>query len=74
MQRMARKTSTARVSRLRDRLRADGFRPVQLWLPDTRSQAFAAAVARDIAAVATLHPDDAAMLDAFEHLGVEDAK
>jgi hypothetical protein len=75
MQRMARKavpSSTARVSRLRERLRADGFRPVQFWLPDTRSQAFADQVARDIAAVGRLSRADAAMLDAFERLGVEE--
>jgi hypothetical protein len=57
---------------MRQRLRADGFRPVQLWLPDTRSEAFAAQLAHDIAAVAELDPADAAMLDAFEHLGVEE--
>ena len=75
MQRMARKavpSSTTRVSRLRARLRADGFRPIQLWLPDTRSQVFAEAVARDIAAVGKLSRADAAMLDAFERLGVEE--
>ena len=72
---MARKavpSSTARVSRLRERLRADGFRPVQFWLPDTRSQAFAGQVACDIAAVGKLSRADAAMLDAFERLGVEE--
>jgi hypothetical protein len=31
-----------RVARRRAKLRAAGFRPVQLWVPDTRSAEFAA--------------------------------
>jgi ketosteroid isomerase-like protein len=47
---------------------------VQVWLPDTRTTAFAAQVAHDIAAVADLATDDAAMLDAFEGIAAEDLR
>jgi len=60
--------------RFRIRQRTKGLRPVQLWLPDTRTAAFAAQVAHDIAAVAELDPDDAAMLDAVERIAGEDLR
>jgi Protein of unknown function (DUF3018) len=67
---MARSRSAQLVRRFRDRQRK-GLRPVQLWLPDTRTASFAAQVAHDIAAVARLDPDDTAMLDAFERIAAE---
>lgn len=36
--------STSKVTRSRDRMRAAGLRPVQFWVPDTRSATFAADV------------------------------
>ena len=36
----------ARRVRRRDRLRAAGLRPVQIWLPDTRAPGFAGECAR----------------------------
>lgn len=33
--------STAKVARHRERMRAAGLRPVQFWVPDTRSPEFA---------------------------------
>ena len=42
------RTSTERVRRRRDYLRAAGMRPVQIWVPDTRSPDFAAACATQI--------------------------
>lgn len=36
--------STSKVARHRDRLRASGLRPVQFWVPDTRSPEFVAQV------------------------------
>ena len=36
----------------RERLRAAGLRPVQLWLPDTRSAAFAGQCAEEATAIA----------------------
>lgn len=41
-----------RVRSHRDRLRAQGLRPVQIWLPDVRSPAFAAEAHRQALAVA----------------------
>ena len=38
---MTTKTSAERVQKHRDRLRAAGLRPVQIWVPDTRSSGFA---------------------------------
>ncbi|MDD9876387.1 MAG: DUF3018 family protein [Magnetovibrio sp.] len=54
---MARRSSAKRanrdkVRRHRERMRARGLRPVQVWVPDTRSEAFAAAAARQALAVA----------------------
>jgi hypothetical protein len=60
------------VKQHRARQRLKGLRPVQLWLPNTRTQRFAAQVAHDIAALKELTPDDAAMLDAFERIATED--
>jgi hypothetical protein len=68
------KSNSQLVQRYRDRQRTKGLRPVQVWLPDTRTAAFATQVARDIAAVADLAPDDAAMLDAFEGIVAEDLR
>jgi hypothetical protein len=31
---------TERVRKHREQLRADGLKPVQLWIPDTRSESF----------------------------------
>lgn len=45
-------TSRARVRAYRSRLRAMGLRPVQVWVPDTRSRRFAAAAHRQSVAVA----------------------
>jgi hypothetical protein len=39
-------TSQPRVQRRRDKLRAAGLRPIQIWVPDTRAPGFAAECAR----------------------------
>jgi hypothetical protein len=38
---MTTNTTNQRVQRHRDRLRAAGLRPVQIWVPDTTSPGFA---------------------------------
>ena len=43
----------ARVSAHRARLRAEGLRPVQIWVPDTRSPQFATEAHRQSALVAS---------------------
>jgi hypothetical protein len=45
--------SREKVRRHRDKLRAQGLRPVQIWVPDTRSPAFADEARRQSAAVAS---------------------
>jgi hypothetical protein len=47
------KPSRDKVRRHRERLREQGLRPVQIWVPDTRSPAFAEEARRQSAAVAT---------------------
>jgi DNA-binding LacI/PurR family transcriptional regulator len=62
-----RSTVSDRVRSYRDRLRAQGLRPVQIWVPDTRSPRFAAEAHRQSAAVATSEQanDDQAFVDAL---------
>lgn len=40
------RTGALRVQRRRDKLRAAGLRPVQIWVPDTRAEGFAEECAR----------------------------
>lgn len=56
-----------RVRSYRDRLRAQGLRPVQIWVPDTRSPRFAVEAHRQSAAVAASEhaTDDQAFVDAL---------
>ena len=43
---VAKGTGAQRVQRRRDKLRAAGLRPVQIWLPDTTAVGFAEECAR----------------------------
>jgi DNA-binding LacI/PurR family transcriptional regulator len=56
-----------RVKGYRERLRRQGLRPIQIWVPDTRSPAFAAEAHRQSAAVAASphEADDQAFIDAI---------
>jgi hypothetical protein len=49
----------------RERLRKQGLRPVQLWLPDTRSPRFAAAARRQSRLIRD-DPAESEMLDFIE--------
>ena len=40
------KSTTERVREARDKLRASGLRPLQIWVPDTTAPGFAAEAAR----------------------------
>lgn len=59
------RTSAERVRRRRDKLRAAGLRPVQLWVPDTRAAGFdeecarQARMIRDAETAASLAADEA---------------
>jgi DNA-binding LacI/PurR family transcriptional regulator len=61
------KTSRDRVKAYRERLRREGLRPIQIWVPDTSSRDFAAEAHRQSAAVAVSshEPDDQAFIDAI---------
>jgi hypothetical protein len=56
-----------RVRDYRERLRRQGLRPIQIWVPDTRSPDFAAEAHRQSAAVAASphEPEDQAFIEAI---------
>ncbi len=56
-------TISQRVGNYRQRLRAQGLRPVQIWVPDVRSPEFSAEAHRQSAAVAA--SEHAALDQAF---------
>ena len=49
---MSSRTASERVQKHRDALRAQGLRPVQVWVPDTRAEGFAEECARHVALAA----------------------
>ena len=55
------------VRRYRERMRAKGLRQIQLWVPDTRSPAFAAECRRQSLLVAD-DPAEQAIMDELESL------
>jgi 3-deoxy-D-manno-octulosonic-acid transferase len=61
------KTSRVKVQEHRDRLRALGLRPIQIWVPDMRARSFRAQAHRQSVAVAasTRARDDQAFIDAI---------
>lgn len=65
------KPSRQKVREHRERLRALGFRPIQIWVPDVRSPAFRAEARRQSLAVAkSPHAaEDQAFIDSISTLG-----
>jgi len=61
------KSSRMKVQAHRDRLRAQGLRPIQIWVPDIRSPSFRSEAHRQSLAVATsTHAsEDQAFIDAI---------
>jgi Antitoxin MazE-like len=61
------KSSREKVRAYRERLRSQGLRPIQIWVPDVRSRAFKAEAHRQSAAVAaSAHArEDQAFIDAI---------
>lgn len=49
---MDKPTSAERVRRRRDKMRAAGMRPIQIWVPDTSAPGFAAECRRQCALLA----------------------
>jgi hypothetical protein len=60
-------TSRQKVQAHRERLRAQGLRPIQIWVPDTRSPRFAAQASRQSLLVASSRhaSEDQAFIDAL---------
>lgn len=63
-------TSTQRSSEYRERMRQRGYRPVQVWVPDVRSERFAAEAHREALALAEAdrHSDDMDFVEAIAEL------
>lgn len=68
---MASTSSAARVQRHRDKLRTQGMRPVQLWVPDTRNAQFAAECRRQSALLAA-DPHEQETLDWIDQVADTD--
>lgn len=74
-------TSAQRVEKRRAALRAQGLRPIQIWVPDSRAPGFAEECARQAAIVDAANradPEltqfmDAAAVDLAEHLDALEA-
>jgi hypothetical protein len=76
---MSTNTSADRVKRRRDKMRAAGLCPVQIWVPDTRAPGFATECRCQSALIAESHGTDAghaetdfwerASADALDDLG-----
>lgn len=62
-----------RVAAHRARLRRQGLRPVQIWVPDVRAPGFAAEAHRQsaLAAASAHEPEDQAFVDAISWFGDE---
>ncbi|MFZ3350604.1 MAG: antitoxin MazE family protein [Xanthobacteraceae bacterium] len=60
------KSTRVKVQEHRDRLRAQGLRPIQIWVPDVRASSFRSEAHRQSLAVAAsaYEADDQAFIDA----------
>ena len=56
-------SSTERVRKTREAMRAQGLRPVQIWVQDTRSPEFKAEISRQMALVTASDLADQDLLD-----------
>jgi len=67
------KSSRDKVRAHRERLRRQGLRPIQIWVPDIRSRSFRAQAHRQSLAVAESDygPEDQAFIDAVSELADE---
>jgi Protein of unknown function (DUF3018) len=67
------KPSRTKVRQHRERLRAQGLRPIQIWVPDVRAPSFRSEAHRQSLAVATsAHAhEDQAFIDAVSDWGDE---
>ena len=65
-------TTAQRVEKRRAALRAQGLRPIQIWVPDTRAPGFAEECARQAAIVDAANREDAELMD-FADAALEEA-
>ena len=67
------KSSRVKVREHRERLREQGLRPIQIWVPEVRSPAFRSEAHRQSLAIATSHHahDNQAFIDAVSDWGDE---
>ncbi|MGE3969647.1 MAG: antitoxin MazE family protein [Dongiaceae bacterium] len=67
------KSSRAKVRQHRERLRAQGLRPIQIWVPDVRAPSFRSEAHRQsLAVAASAHArKDQAFIDAVSDWGDE---
>ncbi|WP_347340256.1 antitoxin MazE family protein [Bradyrhizobium cytisi] len=67
------RSSRAKVREHRERLRAQGLRPIQIWVPDVRSASFKAEAHRQSLAVSSSAQeyDDQAFIDSVSILNDE---
>ncbi len=67
------KSSRVKVREHRERLREQGLRPIQIWVPDVRSSAFRSEAHRQSAAIAASAQarEDQAFIDAVSDWGDE---
>ena len=68
---MPSRTVGERVQKHRDALRAQGLRPVQIWVPDTRAAGFAEECARQVALAAAADRADSE-LTSFLDVALDD--
>jgi hypothetical protein len=66
-------SSRIKVRKHRERLRAQGLRPIQIWVPDVRSPSFRSEAHRQSAAIAASARarEDQAFIDAISDRGDE---
>lgn len=69
------KSSREKVREHRERLRAQGLRPIQIWVPDVRAASFREQAHRQSLAVATSPRarDDQAFVDAISEFNIDDS-
>ena len=65
-------TTAQRVEKRRAALRAQGLRPIQIWVPDTRAPGFAEECARQAAIVDAANREDAELMD-FANAALDEA-
>ncbi|MBV8494726.1 MAG: antitoxin MazE family protein [Alphaproteobacteria bacterium] len=64
------RSSREKVKAYRERMRRQGLRPIQIWVPDVRSPEFAAEAHRQSMAIAesVQEPEDQAFIDSISDL------